>query len=61
MKVIQSIGSDEPKIVEKVAEALAKVLPSYAGRSCVGDYNYKDYFRGLWKFEKEWDYWNFLL
>lgn len=38
----------------------AKVLPSYAGKPCVGDYNYKDYFRGVWKFEKEWDYWNFL-
>lgn len=39
----------------------AKVLPSYAGKPCVGDYNYKDYLRGIWKFEKEWDYWNFLL
>ena len=38
-----------------------KVLSVYKGKPCCGDYNYKDYFRGLWKFEKEWDYWNFLL
>ena len=37
-----------------------KVLSAYRGKPCCGDYNYKDYFRGLWKFEKEWDYWNFL-
>lgn len=32
----------------------ATVLPSYSGKPCVGGYNYKDYFRGIWKFEKEW-------
>ena len=45
---------------KEIGYSWAKVLPSYLGKSCVGDYNYKDYLRGVWKFEKEWDYWNFL-
>lgn len=39
----------------------AKILPSYAGMPCVGGYFDKDFYRGIWNFEKEWDYSEFLL
>ena len=39
----------------------AKILPSYAGMPYVGGYFDKDFYRGIWNFEKEWNYCDFLL
>lgn len=38
----------------------ATILSSYAGKPFVGHYNYKDFIKGIWNFEKEWDYGKFL-
>lgn len=45
---------------KEIGYAWATVLPSRGGKSGASDYNYKDYLLGIWRFEKEWNYYDFL-